>query len=115
MSRSSLDIVNKEKLLEEILTICFPDIAPDIAPDSAPPPPDGVLSFIQWQVVKLVRHCQYKYHHGLITLSYLEDLQNNISELLQQVNSENCAKPIHNNETRSLFTGNCLLADNNII
>lgn len=57
----------------------------DFSPDSAPPLADGVLGFIQHQLVELVRDCLEKSRKGLITSRYFVELQEKIENLLHEV------------------------------
>ncbi|XP_057191121.1 microtubule-associated serine/threonine-protein kinase 3 isoform X1 [Triplophysa rosa] len=56
----------------------------DFSPDSAPPLADGVLGFIQHQLVELVRDCLEKSRKGLITSRYFVELQKKIENLLHE-------------------------------
>ncbi|XP_051989744.1 microtubule-associated serine/threonine-protein kinase 3 isoform X2 [Xyrauchen texanus] len=56
----------------------------DFCPDSAPPLADGLLGFIQHQLVELVRDCLEKSRKGLITSSYFVELQEKIENLLHE-------------------------------
>lgn len=57
----------------------------DYSPDSAPPLADGVLGFIQHQLVELVRDCLEKSRKGLITSCYFVELQEKIENFLHEV------------------------------
>uniref|UniRef100_A0A673MRT7 non-specific serine/threonine protein kinase n=1 Tax=Sinocyclocheilus rhinocerous TaxID=307959 RepID=A0A673MRT7_9TELE len=56
----------------------------DFSPDSAPPLADGVLGFIQHQLVELVRDCLEKSRKGLITTSYFVELQEKLENFLHE-------------------------------
>ncbi|XP_016128779.1 microtubule-associated serine/threonine-protein kinase 3-like [Sinocyclocheilus grahami] len=56
----------------------------DYSPDSAPPLADGVLGFIQHQLVELVRDCLEKSRKGLITTSYFVELQEKLENFLHE-------------------------------
>ncbi|XP_039533449.1 microtubule-associated serine/threonine-protein kinase 3 isoform X2 [Pimephales promelas] len=56
----------------------------DYSPDSAPPLADGVLGFIQHQLVELVRDCLEKSRKGLITSSYFVELQEKLENFLHE-------------------------------
>ncbi|XP_056331721.1 microtubule-associated serine/threonine-protein kinase 3 isoform X2 [Danio aesculapii] len=56
----------------------------DYSPDSAPPLADGVLGFIQHQLVELVRDCLEKSRKGLITSSYFMELQEKLENFLHE-------------------------------
>ncbi|XP_051984508.1 microtubule-associated serine/threonine-protein kinase 3-like isoform X2 [Xyrauchen texanus] len=56
----------------------------DYCPDSAPPLADGLLGFIQHQLVELVRDCLEKSRKGLITSCYFIELQEKIENLLHE-------------------------------
>ncbi|XP_075701336.1 microtubule-associated serine/threonine-protein kinase 4-like [Rhinoderma darwinii] len=76
MARLPLDKTKMEAHLQGIIT--------SYSPDAMLPLPDGVLSFTHRLVVELSRDCLAKHQRGLITETYLEDLQQNIETLLQQ-------------------------------
>ncbi|XP_016370023.1 microtubule-associated serine/threonine-protein kinase 3-like [Sinocyclocheilus rhinocerous] len=57
----------------------------DYSPDSAPPLADGVLGFIQHQLVELVRDCLEKSRKGLITSCYFVELQEKLENFLHEV------------------------------
>lgn len=54
---------------------------------------DGVLSFIQHQLVELCRDCLQKSRQGLITSRYFYELQENLERLLQDVSPAPSAPP----------------------
>ncbi|XP_065132375.1 microtubule-associated serine/threonine-protein kinase 3 isoform X2 [Paramisgurnus dabryanus] len=56
----------------------------DFSPDNAPPLADGVLGFIQHQLVEIVRDCLEKCTKGLITSRYFIELQEKIENLLHE-------------------------------
>ncbi|TRY58951.1 hypothetical protein DNTS_033923 [Danionella cerebrum] len=56
----------------------------DFSPESAPPLADGVLGFIQHQLVELVRDCLEKSKKGLITSSYFVELQEKLENFLHE-------------------------------
>uniref|UniRef100_A0A9J7XJI1 non-specific serine/threonine protein kinase n=1 Tax=Cyprinus carpio carpio TaxID=630221 RepID=A0A9J7XJI1_CYPCA len=56
----------------------------DYSPDSAPPLADGVLGFIQHQLVELVRDCLEKSRKGLITSCYFVELQEKLESFLHE-------------------------------
>uniref|UniRef100_A0A672QL98 non-specific serine/threonine protein kinase n=1 Tax=Sinocyclocheilus grahami TaxID=75366 RepID=A0A672QL98_SINGR len=56
----------------------------DYSPDSAPPLADGVLGFIQHQLVELVRDCLEKSRKGLITSCYFVELQEKLENFLHE-------------------------------
>ncbi|XP_062381277.1 microtubule-associated serine/threonine-protein kinase 3 isoform X1 [Sardina pilchardus] len=56
----------------------------DCCPDSALPLADGVLGFIQHQLVELVRDCLEKSREGLITSRYFVELQEKLERLLHE-------------------------------
>ena len=66
-----------EERLLEIVTHC--------SPDSSLPLADGVLGFIQHQLVELVRDCLDKAQKGLVTSRYFAELQENLEKLLHEV------------------------------
>lgn len=66
-----------EERLLEIVTHC--------SADSTLPLGDGVLGFIQHQLVELARDCLDKSQKGLITSLYFLELQENLDKLLHEV------------------------------
>ncbi|XP_026062430.1 microtubule-associated serine/threonine-protein kinase 3 isoform X1 [Carassius auratus] len=56
----------------------------DYSPDRAPPLADGVLGFIQHQLVELVRDCLEKSRKGLITSCYFVELQAKLENFLHE-------------------------------
>uniref|UniRef100_A0A671V2W0 non-specific serine/threonine protein kinase n=1 Tax=Sparus aurata TaxID=8175 RepID=A0A671V2W0_SPAAU len=65
-----------EERLLEIITHC--------SPDSSLPLADGVLGFIQHQLVELVRDCLDKSQKGLVTSRYFAELQEKLDKLLHE-------------------------------
>uniref|UniRef100_A0A8C7MTV8 non-specific serine/threonine protein kinase n=1 Tax=Oncorhynchus kisutch TaxID=8019 RepID=A0A8C7MTV8_ONCKI len=65
-----------EELLLDIVTAC--------SSESTLPLSDGVLGFIQHQLVELVRDCLDKSHTGLVTLRYFVELQDKLEKLLHE-------------------------------
>ncbi|CDQ60216.1 unnamed protein product [Oncorhynchus mykiss] len=65
-----------EELLLDIVTAC--------SSESTLPLSDGVLGFIQHQLVELVRDCLDKSHTGLVTLHYFVELQDKLEKLLHE-------------------------------
>ncbi|XP_063057993.1 microtubule-associated serine/threonine-protein kinase 3 isoform X4 [Engraulis encrasicolus] len=65
-----------EERLREVVTQC--------SPDSALPLGDGVLGFIQHQLVELARDCLDKSRKGLITSRYFMELQEKLDKLLHE-------------------------------
>ncbi|XP_077572527.1 microtubule-associated serine/threonine-protein kinase 3 isoform X5 [Stigmatopora nigra] len=65
-----------EERLLEIVTHC--------SPDSSLPLADGVLGFIQHQLVELVRDCLEKSQKGLVTSRYFAELQEKLEKLLHE-------------------------------
>lgn len=61
----------------EIVTHC--------SSDSSLPLADGVLGFIQHQLVELVRDCLDKSQNGLVTSRYFVELQEKLDKLLHEV------------------------------
>uniref|UniRef100_A0A3Q3R7L7 non-specific serine/threonine protein kinase n=1 Tax=Monopterus albus TaxID=43700 RepID=A0A3Q3R7L7_MONAL len=68
--------VQMEERLLEIVTHC--------SPDSSLPLADGVLGFIQHQLVELVRDCLDKSQKGLVTSRYFAELQEKLEKLLHE-------------------------------
>lgn len=65
-----------EERLLEIVTHC--------SPDSSLPLADGVLGFIQHQLVELARDCLDKSQKGLVTSRYFAELQEKLEKLLHE-------------------------------
>ncbi|XP_034035935.1 microtubule-associated serine/threonine-protein kinase 3 isoform X2 [Thalassophryne amazonica] len=65
-----------EERLLEIVTHC--------SPDSSLPFADGVLGFIQHQLVELVRDCLDKSQRGLVTSRYFAGMQEKLEKLLHE-------------------------------
>ncbi|XP_010895798.2 microtubule-associated serine/threonine-protein kinase 3 isoform X2 [Esox lucius] len=65
-----------EERLLNIVTAC--------SPDSSLPLSDGVLGFIQHQLVELVRDCLDKSRTGLVTSRYFVELQEKLEKLLHE-------------------------------
>ncbi|RXN38977.1 microtubule-associated serine threonine- kinase 3-like isoform X1 [Labeo rohita] len=63
---------------------CLLAVIADYSPDSAPPLADGVLGFIQHQLVELVRDCLEKSRKGLITSCYFVELQEKLENFLHE-------------------------------
>lgn len=61
------------------------DIVTHCSADSTLPLGDGVLGFIQHQLVELARDCLDKSQKGLITSLYFLELQENVDKLLHEV------------------------------
>lgn len=66
-----------EERLFEIITHC--------SPESSLPFADGVLGFIQHQLVELVRDCLDKSQRALVTSMYFAELQEKLEKLLHEV------------------------------
>lgn len=75
-----------EERLLEIVTHC--------SPDSSLPLADGVLGFIQHQLVELVRDCLEKSHKGLVTSRYFAELQEKLEKLLHEVKTQSLIWPV---------------------
>lgn len=69
-----------EERLFEIITHC--------SPESSLPLADGVLGFIQHQLVELVRDCLDKSQKGLVTSMYFAELQEKLEKLLHEVRKQ---------------------------
>ncbi|XP_075896761.1 microtubule-associated serine/threonine-protein kinase 3 isoform X3 [Nelusetta ayraudi] len=80
-----------EERLFEIITHC--------SPESSLPFADGVLGFIQHQLVELVRDCLDKSQRGLVTSMYFAELQEKLEKLLHEAyersESEEVAVIVH--------------------
>ncbi|TWW72720.1 Microtubule-associated serine/threonine-protein kinase 3 [Takifugu flavidus] len=60
------------------------DIIAECSPDTTLPLADGVLGFIQHQLVELARDCLDKSQNGLVTSSYFVELQEKLEKLLHE-------------------------------
>ncbi|KAF6728060.1 Microtubule-associated serine/threonine-protein kinase 3, partial [Oryzias melastigma] len=60
------------------------DVISEYCPDTALPLADGVLGFIQHQLVELARDCLDKSKSGLVTSSYFVELQEKLEKLLHE-------------------------------
>lgn len=61
------------------------EIVTHYSPDSSLRLADGVLGFIQHQLVELVRDCLDKSQNGLVTARYFVELQEKLEKLLHEV------------------------------
>lgn len=61
------------------------DVIAESSPGSSLPLADGVLGFIQHQLVELARDCLDKSQNGLVTSRYFQELQENVEKLLHEV------------------------------
>lgn len=61
------------------------EIITHYSPESSLPLADGVLGFIQHQLVELVRDCLDKSQKGLVTSMYFAELQEKLEKLLHEV------------------------------
>lgn len=61
------------------------DILADCSPDCTLPLADGVLGFIQHQLVELARDCLDKSQMGQVTSCYFMELQEKLEKLLHEV------------------------------
>lgn len=61
------------------------DIIAECSPGSALPLADGVLGFIQHQLLELARDCLDKSQKGLVTSRYFVELQEKLEKLLHEV------------------------------
>ncbi|KAG7263270.1 hypothetical protein CRUP_011263 [Coryphaenoides rupestris] len=60
------------------------DVIAESSPGSALPLADGVLGFIQHQLVELARDCLDKSQNGLVTSRYFQELQEKVEKLLHE-------------------------------
>uniref|UniRef100_A0A8C9XKM0 non-specific serine/threonine protein kinase n=1 Tax=Sander lucioperca TaxID=283035 RepID=A0A8C9XKM0_SANLU len=60
------------------------DVIAECSPDTALPLADGVLGFIQHQLVELARDCLDKSQKGLVTSRYFVELQEKLEKLLHE-------------------------------
>ncbi|KAJ8383327.1 hypothetical protein AAFF_G00221870 [Aldrovandia affinis] len=65
-----------EERLQDIVALC--------SPDSALPLADGVLGFIQHQLLEVARDCLDKSRRGLVTSHYFLELQDKLDKLLHE-------------------------------
>lgn len=71
------------------------EIITHFSPESSLPLADGVLGFIQHQLVELVRDCLDKSQKGLVTSMYFAELQEKLEKLLHEVRKHNSQHYIH--------------------
>lgn len=84
------------------------DIIRHYSLDSTLPLGDGVLGFIQHQLVELARDCLDKSQQGLITSLYFLELQDKLEKLLHEVRRQsNVFRPLINNDL-NIFWDFCL-------
>uniref|UniRef100_A0A673ANQ1 non-specific serine/threonine protein kinase n=1 Tax=Sphaeramia orbicularis TaxID=375764 RepID=A0A673ANQ1_9TELE len=93
--RSSVSFDNEIVMMNHVYRERFPkataqmeerllEIATHCSPDSSLPLADGVLGFIQHQLVELVRDCLDKSQNGLVTSRYFAELQEKLEKLLHE-------------------------------
>ncbi|XP_029285089.1 microtubule-associated serine/threonine-protein kinase 3 isoform X4 [Cottoperca gobio] len=93
--RSSVSFDNEIVMMNHVYRERFPkataqmeerlfDIITHCSPDSSLPLADGVLGFIQHQLVELVRDCLDKSQKGLVTSRYFAELQEKLEKLLHE-------------------------------
>lgn len=68
------------------------DIITQFSPDSTLPLADGVLGFIQHQLLELARDCLDKSRKGLVTSRYFLELQAKVEKLLREVGGASSGK-----------------------
>lgn len=71
------------------------EIITHYSPESSLPLADGVLGFIQHQLVELVRDCLDKSQKGLVTSMYFAELQEKLEKLLHEVRKHSSQHYIH--------------------
>lgn len=64
------------------------EVIRQFSPDSTLPLGDGVLGFIQHQLVELARDCLDKSQKGMITSLYFIELQDKLEKMLHEVRQE---------------------------
>lgn len=74
------------------------EIITHFSPESSLPLADGVLGFIQHQLVELVRDCLDKSQKGLVTSMYFAELQEKLEKLLHEVRKHNSQHSINHSE-----------------
>lgn len=72
------------------------DIITQCSPDSTLPLGDGVLGFIQHQLVELARDCLDKSQKGLVTSLYFIELQEKLEKLLLEVRPVSSTENLYN-------------------
>ncbi|KAG7454174.1 microtubule-associated serine serine/threonine-protein kinase 3, partial [Solea senegalensis] len=93
--RSTISFDNEIVMMNHVYKERFPkataqmeerllEIVTHYSPDSSLPLADGVLGFIQHQLVELVRDCLDKSHKGLVTSRYFAELQEKLEKLLHE-------------------------------
>ncbi|XP_058494111.1 microtubule-associated serine/threonine-protein kinase 3 isoform X2 [Solea solea] len=93
--RSTISFDNEIVMMNHVYRERFPkataqmeerllEIVTHYSPDSSLPLADGVLGFIQHQLVELVRDCLDKSHKGLVTSRYFAELQEKLEKLLHE-------------------------------
>uniref|UniRef100_A0A3Q1IPG7 non-specific serine/threonine protein kinase n=1 Tax=Anabas testudineus TaxID=64144 RepID=A0A3Q1IPG7_ANATE len=93
--RSSVSFDNEIVMMNHVYRERFPkataqmeerllEIVTHYSPDSSLPLADGVLGFIQHQLVELVRDCLDKSQKGLVTSRYFAELQEKLEKLLHE-------------------------------
>ncbi|XP_072245389.1 microtubule-associated serine/threonine-protein kinase 3 isoform X4 [Leuresthes tenuis] len=93
--RSSVSVDNEIVMMNHVYRERFPkataqmeerlfEIVTHCSPDSSLPLADGVLGFIQHQLVELVRDCLDKSQKGLVTTRYFAELQEKLEKLLHE-------------------------------
>uniref|UniRef100_A0A672JTN3 non-specific serine/threonine protein kinase n=1 Tax=Salarias fasciatus TaxID=181472 RepID=A0A672JTN3_SALFA len=93
--RSSVSFDNEIVMMNHVYRERFPkataqmeerllEIVTHYSPDSSLPLADGVLGFIQHQLVELVRDCLDKSQKGLVTSRYFAELQEKLENLLHE-------------------------------
>lgn len=78
------------------------DIISECSPDTALPLADGVLGFIQHQLMELARDCLDKSQNGLVTSRYFMELQEKLEKLLHEVRVANPLLSSHSASVLSL-------------
>ncbi len=79
------------------------EVIRQFSPDSTLPLGDGVLGFIQHQLVELARDCLDKSQKGLITSLYFIELQDKLDKMLHEVRREFLKRSFQFSESRQLF------------
>uniref|UniRef100_A0A8C6NXV4 non-specific serine/threonine protein kinase n=1 Tax=Nothobranchius furzeri TaxID=105023 RepID=A0A8C6NXV4_NOTFU len=93
--RSSVSFDNEIVMMNHVYRERFPkataqmeerllEIVTHYSPDSSLPLADGVLGFIQHQLVELVRDCLDKSQKGLVTSRYFAELQEKLEKLFHE-------------------------------
>lgn len=85
------------------------DIIAECSPGTALPLADGVLGFIQHQLVELARDCLDKSQKALVTSRYFVELQEKLEKLLHEVGASQLQQMFFHLTLRKHTFLNCFL------